>query len=418
MITDLRVASFPAIYARFVELFAPNKPWLKATEKHQLQFKANPFSEDQIYRDNWVSYGLAFFDAEGMKLAGREIWPTVQRAISFAAQVCDLVDQAEDEKGKQAYLGRIRGAFANPAEMRAIRLELLTAMNFFRDGARIDWPETKVGPERFDILATLADGLQIEVECKSCSPDKGRPIPEKDAAQFFSHLVKLMMPATEHRRVLALKIRVPKRLPTSDVALIKLANEVHQAFKAGIHTTEHGVQVEHHQHVLPFAEGAVPPEELMHAVNELATQAFGHPEGHRVITFRDPMIAALSIDICSEKQNSMLDAMWETAKHAIHNQMTKTRPGCLVLRFEGMSKESLEQVAKLEGNPLTVFARKVLLDDRHQHVACITYVSDEEMTATGPGAESAQSCTYVFDQPGGPYANLGVGGIMQRGQAA
>ncbi|RNF58639.1 hypothetical protein EFK68_04595, partial [Pseudomonas aeruginosa] len=145
MITDIRETHFPETYARFADLLQ-SKPWLKATEKHKLQIKANPFSRSQIYRENRVAYGLSLFEQKGMALAGSEAWPTVQHALSFAAQVCELVDQAQNDAGRQAYLGRIRGAFTNPNEMRAIRFEHLTAMNLFRQGAHIEWPETKKAP--------------------------------------------------------------------------------------------------------------------------------------------------------------------------------------------------------------------------------------------------------------------------------
>ncbi|EPP9373529.1 hypothetical protein PZF67_005234 [Pseudomonas aeruginosa] len=408
MITDLREAQFPETYARFVELLQ-GKPWIKATEKHKLQIKANPFSQDQIYKENRVAYGLAFFETDGMALADSDAWPTVQHAMSFAAQVCQLVDQAQDEAGKLGYLGRIRGAFTNPNEMRAIRFEHLTAMTMFRHAAQIDWPETKGGPDRFDILATIPGGMSLEIECKSCSPDKGRPITEKDAAQFFAHLVQRMVSATNPGEVLLMKIRVPKRLPTAVSKLIELADEIKQAFEAGATATKNGVLLVHQRYASHLLATPVHPDYILYAVNELASRLFGAAEGHRAIVFADKKPAVLCVEICSGRAVEFFDAMWETSKHAIQKQMTKTRPGCLVLRLEGLAKEELEQLAKELPNPLEWFAGKVLSDSRHQHLACLAYVSDEEMTTTSPDTESAQSCSYVFDRPNGEYANLGIG---------
>lgn len=407
MITDLRETHFPETYARFVELLQ-GKPWLKVTEMHKLQIKASSFSQDQIYRENRVAYGLTFFEADGMALAGSDAWPTVQHALSFAAQVCELVCQTHDEKGKQAYLGRVRGAFSKPAEMRAIRFEHLAAMMMFRHGAQIEWPETKVGPERFDILATIAEGVSIELECKSCSPDKGRAITEKDAAQFFTHLVQRMVPATNPGEVLVMKIRMPKRLPTAVRDLIQLAEDVTQAFEAGAKATENGVLLAHQRYPYPLLEKAAHPDQVKHAVNKLASRFSGETEGHRAIVIADQKPAALSIEICSGRAPEFFDAMWQTAKHAVQNQMTKTRPGCLVMRLEGLTKEELERLAQEVPNPLAWFAEKVLTDDRHQHLACLAYISDEEMTSTIQGTESAQSCSYVFNTREGQYADLGI----------
>ncbi|RUF61055.1 hypothetical protein [Pseudomonas aeruginosa] len=408
MITDLQETQFPETYTRFVDLLQ-SKPWLKATEKHKLQIKANPFSQDQIYRENRVAYGLTFFEADGMALAGSDVWPTVQHALSFAAQVCQLVDQAQDEAGKLGYLGRIRGAFSNPNEMRAIRFEHLTAMNMFRQGAQIEWPETKAGTERFDILATIPGDVSIELECKSCSPDKGRPITERDASQFFTHLVQRMVSATNPGEVLVMKVRIPKRLPTAESELMALAEEVKKAFEAGATAAEKDVLLTHQRYSSPLLANPVHPDYILFAVNELATRLFGAAEGHRAIVFAEKKPAALCIEICSGRAVEFFDAMWETAKHAIQKQMTKLRPGCLVIRLEGLARDELELLGQEVPNPLGWFAEKVLTDSRHQHLACLAYISDEEMTSTSPGTESAQSCSYVFDRPTGQYANLGIG---------
>lgn len=408
MITDLRESQFPDIYARFVELLQ-GKPWIKATEKYKLQIKANPFSQDLIYRQNRVAYGLTFFDADGMALAGSDVWPTVQHALGFAAQVCQLVDQAQEEAAKLAYLGRIRGAFTNPDDMRAIRFEHLTAVSMFKHAAQIDWPETKGGPERFDILATIPGGISLELECKSCSPDKGRPITEKDSSQFFTHLVPKMVAALNPGEVLLIKVRVPKRLPTAESKLIELSDEIKQAFDAGATATENGTLLANHRYYLPLLATPVDPNYILYAVNDLAQRVFGKPEGHRAIVFTKDDSAALCVEVCSGKAIEFFDAMWQTSKHAIRDQMTKTRPGCLVLRLEGVARDELEQFAKQEPNPLKWFADKVLSNSQHQHLACLAYVSDEEMTSHSPGIESAKSCSYVFESPSGEYANLGIG---------
>ncbi|RNF58313.1 hypothetical protein EFK68_02665 [Pseudomonas aeruginosa] len=209
-----------------------------------------------------------------------------------------------------------------------------------------------------------------------------------------------------------MKIRVPKRLPTSDAELIRLSEEIKQAFEAASTSTEKGVLLAHQRYSSRLLESPTHPDYIVYAVNELATRLFGEAEGHRAILFADKKPAALCIEICSGRAVEFFDAMWETAKHAIQKQMTKTRPGCLVMRLEGLAKDALEQLSKEVPNPLAWFAQSVLTDDRHQHLACLAYVSDEEMTATSPSAESAQSCTYFFERPTGPYANIGIGRLL------
>lgn len=410
MITDLEETAFPALYARFVGLFWGSKPWLKVVQKYQLQIKANPYSQPQIQRENRVAYGLAAFDDGGLEHAGSSDWPNIQHAMSFAAQVCEIVDQAPDEAGKQGYIGRIRGAFTNPAEMRAIRFEHLTALALYRQGGQIEWPETKNGPERFDILVSDSEGGTVEVECKSCSPDKGRAITEREATQFFCHLLERLEAVTKPGEVVMVKVRVPKRLPTSDKELAILAGEVVRAIEAGTSSTGQGVLLAFRRYNSPLATiKDLPPEVVQGEVNAQASREFNGVEGYRVLKYSPSTSVALCVEICSGRSPEFFDATWATAKHAIQNQMTKTRPGCLVLRLEGMGKEALEQFAQETPNTLAWFATKVLRDDRHQHLACLAFVSDETVAVTSPGSKTPQSCSYVFDRKDGQHANIAIG---------
>ncbi len=408
MITDIEETAFPALYARFVGLFLGNKPWLNAVQKLQLQIKANPYSQPKIERDNRVAYGLAAFDGGGLDDAGFADWGDVQHAMSFAAQICEIVDRAP-EAGKQGYIGRVRGAFANAAEMRAIRFEHLTALALYRQGCQIEWPETRNGPERFDILVTDSEGDTFEVECKSCSPDKGRAITEHQATQFFRHLLESLEVIVKPDEVLMLKVRVPKRLPTSEKELATLAGEIVQVLNAGASSTAHGVLLAVHRYDAPLATiSEMSPKAVMDEVNSLASRAFGSVEGHRALKYLPSTSAVLCVEVCSGRSPEFFDAAWNTAKHAIQAQMTGTRPGCLVLRLEGMDKQALEQFAQERPNALAWFATKVLRDDRHQHLTCLAFVSDETLVVTSAVSKTPQSCSYVFDRKEGQYANTTI----------
>jgi hypothetical protein len=408
VITEIEETVFPAVYARFVGLFQGNKPWLNAVQKLQLQIKANPYSQPKIERDNRVAYGLAAFDGGGLDDAGFADWGDVQHAMSFAAQICEIVDRAP-EAGKKGYIGRVRGAFTNAAEMRAIRFEHLTALALYRQGCQIEWPETSNGPERFDILVTDSEGDTFEVECKSCSPDKGRAITEHQATQFFRHLLESLEVVVKPAEVVMLKVRVPKRLPTSEKELATLAGEIVQVLNAGASSTAHGVLLAAHRYDAPLATiSEMSPKAVMGEVNFLASRAFGSVEGHRAFKYLPTTSAVLCVEVCSGRSPEFFDAAWNTAKHAIQAQMTGTRPGCLVLRLEGMDKQALEQFAQERPNALAWFATKVLRDDRHQHLTCLAFFSDETLVVTSPISKTPQSCSYVFNRKEGQYANTTI----------
>jgi len=112
VITELREDDFPEIYERFVKLLN-GKPWIKATQNLEYQLRDNPFTRPQIERDNREAFGLAFFEKYGMRRPWDPAWSRVQEAMNFAAQICDMVERSLDDRGANAYLGRVVGAFKN-----------------------------------------------------------------------------------------------------------------------------------------------------------------------------------------------------------------------------------------------------------------------------------------------------------------
>ena len=409
MITDLLDTVFPAVYSSFVNLFDGHKPWMRTVEKLQLQITANPYSQFQIRRENRIAYGLAIFDDGGMARIDDEGWPDVQHAMMFAAQVCEIVDQATDAKGQTAYIKRIRGSFANPDELRAIRFEHLTAVALYRQGAVIQWPEISGGSERFDILATDVRGNLIEVECKSCSPDKGRAITEQAAALFFPHVIERLQAISGPGELIMVKIRVPKRLPSATVELAELADGVSNAILVGNTLAEQGVLIDFRRYKMSLQGAGNDPARVNQAINERASQDFNGCEGHRLISYCPSDLAAYCVEVCSGRSHSFFEAARKTAKHAIQNQMAGTRPGMLVLRLEGLDIEGLERFAQEVPNSLAWFATEVLLDERHQHLAAVAFVSDETVNESSHASLVPQSSTYVFDRPSGPLAALNLG---------
>ncbi|MEA1605601.1 hypothetical protein [Pseudomonas spirodelae] len=406
MLAELQEIDFPEVYARFVDLF-PDKPWLKATSQLQMQLRANPLSAERIESAFMIAYGLSHFERGGMSILGSEVWPSVQLAMGFAAQVCGLVSKALDERGRKAYLGRVSGAFANPIDMRALRFEHLTAMTLHKRGAQIEWPDESSGDETFDILASTEGFLSFEVECKSCSADKGRPITESEASEFLYRMMRELTSVLGPKELMALKVRVPKRLPTSHKALDTLVAEVMAAIRDGQGSTESGALLAFSRMMTP--DDVADPQALTHLVSGLAAREWGDLEGPRAYFIGGSTPSGFCIEVCSGRKLQILDAMSKTAKHAVRTQMTGTRPGCLVLRLEGLNRDELTQLAQEVPNPLAWFATHVLKDERHEHLACLAFISDEEATRLSESTVTAQSSSYFFDSPVGRYPNLGIG---------
>ncbi|KSQ21630.1 hypothetical protein APB26_32110 [Pseudomonas aeruginosa] len=410
MITHLHDHQFDDTYAQLVDLIG-DKPWLKATKDHSQQFAANPLSVIHITHDNRVAYGLAYFDELGMALQDTERWPTVVHALTFAAQVCELASKAIEDASRASYIKRVKGAFKNPSDMRALSFEHLTALSLYKQGATIFWPDESTGTGTCDLLVTTQEGVEFEVECKSNSPDKGRAITIEESSAFFNCLLPKLPVRHQAGQALLLKVCVPGRLPTSISALDLLVNDVVGACNANASATDGGVSIDLRVLNSPILLHSSSEVILQAGIVALAEEAFGTAEGYRLIAVKGK--TAICLEIASEREARIFKAMWETAKHAVQDQMTGTRPGCLVMRMEGLTRDQMLRLAEDSPSPLAVFAQKVLSDPRHQHLACVAFISGSDVVQISDTQLTEQSVSYVVDQQDGPHAKLRIGRLMR-----
>jgi hypothetical protein len=83
--------------------------------------------------------------------------------------------------------------------------------------------------------------------------------------------------------------------------------------------------------------------------------------------------------------------------------MSATRPGMLVLRLEGLGTEALARLAEEGPNNLAKFATMVLLDQRHQHLAAVAFVSDETMNETTYASRHPRAALTSLIDPRAPF---------------
>ncbi len=406
MITEMHADDFSLIYARLVTRF-PKKPWLKRTQSLKYEIKAKPISSQLLVAENRIAYGLTWFDA-GVGEKEIESWEAVKAAMAFAIQVNSLCD-AEAQSGSSSLAGRVAGAFNNPADLRAMVIELHAAIGLHRKGLSVQWPEaTSKSVDTFDILASGGGHDAFEVECKSFSSDKGLRIPQKEAMGFLAELMTSLSPTLSRGAMVGVSIIVPKRLPTATAELKELRNKV----CAAIHNNASGVDglfsLERIA-VEPFAPGEIKDQaHLADLFSKHVQNQAGVMDSMRLIA-TTPKLACVLLTVASEEGHRTLNAWDDSAKHAIRKQMSGKRPGCLVIRLEGMSSNMMVAVSKVRPNLLSVFAEELMTNDRHKHVACIAFISDSDWVETGEAPQVGQSCTYVFNNPGGSYPNLGLG---------
>ncbi|OWP72949.1 hypothetical protein [Pseudomonas sp. K2I15] len=406
MITEMHADDFPLIYAQLVTRF-PKKPWLKRIQNLQHEIKAKPISIPALVAENRIAYGLTWFDA-GVKANDIESWEAVKAAMAFAIQVNSMCD-AETQAGSSRLAGRVAGAFNNPADLRAMTLELHAAIGLHRKGLTVQWPETIPNSvDTFDILASGANHDVFEVECKSFSSDKGLKIPAKEAQGFLGELLTSLSPTLSRGAMVAVSISVPKRLPTGTTELKGLRDKICAAIHNNAPVVEELFSLEKLS-IEPFAPGEIKGQaHLAELFSKHVRDHVGEMNSMRLIA-TTPNLACVLLTIASDEGDGTLKAWEDSAKNAIRKQMSGKRPGCLIIRLEGMSGHKMKTVCQVHPNLLSVFSEALMTNVSHKHLACIVFISDSDWVDTDQAPQLGQSCTYVFNNPGGNYPNLGLG---------
>ncbi|NVZ42415.1 hypothetical protein HX786_30470 [Pseudomonas sp. 21615526] len=408
MRTDLRDHEFPELYRKLLTLF-PDKPWLKRVASLQHQVNENPISKFWLWQVNVVAYGLAAFDAHGLEQVNIECWNAVKQAMIFVCQVLDIHDTAQPDNARMLR-GRIKGALSNPNDMRGIRFELGMATHLFRQGCSITWTDEHRGDETFDLLAGVPGVGLVEVECKTLSADKGEPIPRDTAYAFINRLLPKIDPALpfQGRFLYAISLVFQNNIPKETAAQGVIAAGVAEAIKRGDQSLD-GICSIHLQALDLQSLGiGLEPDLLLDYSNRM----LGYEPAHQVI--KDLAKAGyLAIRVQSVVPSKLESAMNDLAKRSIRNQLTGKRPGCLVMRIERHSGDSLEVLAEEEGNWLATSATKLLLNPAHSHLAAVVFVSAPAVTTVTESSETEQSKTYIFENQQGNYPLLGLNRLFE-----
>lgn len=403
MRTDLRDQEFPELYRRLLTLF-PDKPWLKRVASLQHQVNENPISKLWLWQVNVVAYGLAAFDGHGLEQVDIDSWGAVKQAMIFICQILDIHDAAPTDNARM-FRGRIRGALSNPDDMRGIRFELAMATHLFRQECSITWTDEHRGDETFDFLADVPGVGSVEVECKTLSTDKGEPITRDIAYAFINRLlpkIEAVLPI-QGRLLYAVSLVFQSNIPKDTTAQATIAAEVFEAIKREEQSLDGVCSISLQALDLkPLEEGL----ELEHLL-DYSNQMLGYEPAHQVI--KDLGEAGyLAVRVQSVVPSKLESAVNDLAKRAIRKQLTGKRPGCLVMRIERHSGESLESLAEDENNWLATRATKLLNSPAHSHLAAVVFVSAPAVTAVTESSETERSRTYIFENQQGNYPLSGL----------
>lgn len=111
----------------------------------------------------------------------------------------------------------------------------------------------------------------------------------------------------------------------------------------------------------------------------------------------------------SAREDTLLSAVFETAGDAAKRQLTKTRPGLLVLGFDGVEADELRSVAQQDftqiGEPtaLRIAVSNFLSSDSRNHVVGVGFISKGVLSPQIDGSFDTGGSVYSFPKEESSY---------------
>lgn len=399
---ELHTSEIPDLFARFKSVIG-ERYWLKRMASIKGDIRGHSFLVNYLADENAIAFALArcsnLVDRYGripmQEADNRNLYP----AISLAAQVLSIMDHSSSKEAEKL-VQRMRGAFKNPDDMRAIQLEVMAATHFVRRGHSISWPEME-GLGTFDLLVKDLGTNGLEIECKSISENKGRKIHRREALEFH-HLVKpgLQAFSRDLQTGVSVVLTLSGRLPVLYKQKQALAKRVIGAVLASqnmvlddssdIRISEFNMS---NLGVIGTKDELKIPRESIDkitATNNRESMILGNRNGAIVFVLQ------------SRRDDSMLKYVFDTVSESANNQVSKSRPALYLVGFNGIEAESLLSIAIQDFDPmqpptaLRVATSEFLAKQNRDHIIGVGFLSDGNLKPELNGVVKSGGSAYFF----------------------
>jgi len=415
---ELQTNEIPDLFARFKDVIG-ERYWLKRITSIKEDIRGHSFLADFLAKENEIAFTLArcsnLVHRYGRIPLQEAENHDLYSAMSLAAQVLSIMDissKIEAEKLVQ----RIRGAFKNPDDMRAIQLELMAATHFVHRGHTVSWPEMD-GFGRFDLLIKDIGTNGLEVECKSISEDKGRKIHRREAIEFH-HLVKPGLQALSRKLQsgISIVLTLPERLPVMYKQKQDLAKRVIDAVLASqnmvlddssdIRVSEFDMKA---LGVVETDNGIVISREAIDkitATNNREVMILGNKSG------------AIIFALQSRQDDTMLEYVFDTVSESAKNQLSKSRPALFLVGLHGIEADSLLSIAAQDNDPtqpptgLRIAVSDFLAKKNRDHVIGVGFLSKGNLNPELNGVVKSGGSAYIFPRKESSFWHQDFSGLF------
>lgn len=365
---------------------------------------------DYLLRENRVAFALTEFSKEkrkdGLLRVNVELLPHYE-AMVFVTQFLDFYDKLISEERK-ALLGRVRGCFANPDDLRGLQFEWLIATHLSKRYFEIDFPRL-TGAATCDLFA-IKDNVTTEVECKSISNDKGRQIHRREALDIHKIIHKDCKRLLSRLTIgLAVRVRVPKRLPNRHVDRLELSKAIRSAILTARSISTPTLEISLEQFDVgssPFVADQPPRQAVEAFLKRKLTIA-----NKEVLITYTPGKRAFVLSLESATPDDPVGSALDEAGDAHTRQLSGKNPGVICIKFEDLNATQLRELGAEQGAPSALRRRvSAFLDQRRQsHLVCLSFFADGTLVRSPGGAISQEGASYFFENPTSPfYADVSI----------
>lgn len=418
--TEVYTAQIPEIYRRFAREIG-DANWKNRVANIRQEIRGNRFLDEYLTQENAVPIQLerlrTLFEKYGgipqEEINNHENYP----ALSFATQILSILENSSMPFSEQLR-GRVRGAFKNPNDMRALRLELSAATHFSLRGLSIKWPElTKVGS--VDLLIEDIGPSGLEVECKSISEDKGRKVTKREALDLYGLMWPQLQPIRKNLRVgLSAVLTMPARIPTLFKERKELACQfARHIFSGKSATLIDGTQIrinEFNLSRLPeLPSQSITPKEIRSSIDDVTgtsnrqTMLIGTEGG-----------GALALAIQSASDDSMMKMVFDTLSDSAMRQFSGDRGGMFFTGFQGLNGQQLLSIAGQDQNPenqptaLRIAVSKFLSSSTREHIVGVGFLSESGLQPISSGLVKSSGTAYYFPKRESSYWDESYSGLF------
>ena len=410
------------LFRRFRHLIGESN-WRQRVKKLEEEIRGNKFLRHYHLQESNIAYQFNHCSnlerQYGTLPADRMDLSPVYPALAFASHCLSTLERMDAENHTRA-IGRIRGAFRNPEDMRALQLEFTVGLHFSKLGHRLAWPELETGGDTYDLLVEDIGPKGLEVECKAISEEKGRQIPTRYALEFWNLMQRDLMAATrELRGGLSIVITLPSKLPTSFSERKELVKLVAKTILSGQSQVYHQADISIHDFDARLLAG-IDWNNGGSGARELIESVTGTTNRQAMVTgLRGGGVVTCVIQ--SKQDDSLFDAIQKTTKRAAVKQLTGNRPGLILLEFGGMSPEGMESLAEHDNVPgnaptgLRQWASEFLSNctDR-DHIVGIGFLSRGTTRRPSSNVVTSSGSAYVFPRRNSSQWNDAFSGLFNQ----